>query len=1037
MKRNKILALGLSAILGVSAVPADVKAFQSLANEIENSEITDVAVEENNKVENSLKIETAENEIVETEEQIKENEEVQSEEQVDIKNEIATLPLFDEDVEILNTSEPTQIQQLTKVDYSTIKEIDLGAKEFEDLVNITADGSLSLFWFTKLPRDKKFDIIIPEQIKNITVKKIISGAFSKADNISKVTIKGDIEIGDFAFKESTITNLEAPSAKSIGSSAFEFCSSLTTVNAPKVTTIGTYAFSNSSKLTEANFPLVKKLDKYAFKGCSELKSINFPELTTISGTQVFADCKTLKEVNLPKLETLQNASLLLAGCESLETLNLPVLKSLENSQKILYLKDGTTSSLKTLNMQSLEELKDTSTFANCVNLTDVNLDGLKTVPSNFFEKSSSLSKVSMNGLTEIPSGLFEKSKNSLTNVSLNSLKNIPKSEFLGYKNLSDVSFENLEKIENDNVFFGCTNLENINMPKLKSITGNNTFYQCTSLKTINFPVLETINSHYTFAYCSNLETIDFPTLTFIKQPSEIISATPQNKGGTFYGCTKLKTVKLPILETIDADNVFNSEALEEIHFPNLKNINAKNTFYKCNNLKTVTLPALETINGDTTFFSCKNLESINLPALKTINGNSTFFNSNVLTNLELISLETINGRGTFHTCAKLENVSLPTLETINGGNIVLSSDNLTELSLPSLTSLSKEAFLKSSSLKRINLLNENVKITSNENEQVFNENTTVYISRYVDLNDKDKNKEEWNAKEVHYYVDLKIKDQDGTILNSSLTKDNLPTVVFSDFEIDESKLSQYEKHLKINEQNEEFKGWKVDKSTLSNNEQIIKSTYVIKENTTLVPVIDKKPGTTDPIIPEGGDGNNTGTVVVPPTKPEIPVVPVNPEVDGNIDTNVDNNIDTNVDNNIDTNVGSNTDTSVDNNDNTVVEEIIQNTNNTPTRRNVTNTLTSGISFANLNSIEETDINNIENAISEIDNSLLSSNVTENVTEDLNEDLTEIEDNNEVQKPAFGFEDNNIIGITMTIFFLLLILILIAAYVIRRQQQNEE
>ncbi len=306
MKRNRILALGLSAILGVSAVPTDVKAFQSLANEVENSEITDVAVEENNEVENSLEIETEENEIVETEEQIKENEEIQSEEQVDIKNEIATLPLFDEDVEIVNTSEPTKVQELAKVDYSTITKIDLGDSKFEDLVKIEDDGSLSLFWFSKLPKDNKFEIVIPEKIKNITVKKITNGAFNKANNISKVTIEGDVEIGNFAFKESTITSLEAPNATAIGSGAFEVCRELTTVNAPKVTTIGTYAFSNSPKLTEANFPLVETLNKYAFNGCSELATIKLPNVTTISGTHVFTNCVNLTDVNLDGLKTVPN-----------------------------------------------------------------------------------------------------------------------------------------------------------------------------------------------------------------------------------------------------------------------------------------------------------------------------------------------------------------------------------------------------------------------------------------------------------------------------------------------------------------------------------------------------------------------------------------------------------------------------------------------------------------------------------------------------------------------------------------------------------
>lgn len=69
----------------------------------------------------------------------------------------------------------------------------------------------------------------------------------------------------------TSTNLKAVwggrVATSIGSSAFNYCSSLVSADFPLVTSIGNYAFQNCSSLTSVDFPLVTTIGNSAFYYC--------------------------------------------------------------------------------------------------------------------------------------------------------------------------------------------------------------------------------------------------------------------------------------------------------------------------------------------------------------------------------------------------------------------------------------------------------------------------------------------------------------------------------------------------------------------------------------------------------------------------------------------------------------------------------------------------------------------------------------------------------------------------------------------------
>ena len=93
------------------------------------------------------------------------------------------------------------------------------------------------------------------------------------------------------------TNGEHP-LTSIGSYAFEDCSSLTSVTiGSSVTSIGWCAFRGCSSLTNIEIPnSVTSIGNDAFNSCSSLTSIEIPNSITDIGDNAFRYCDKLEEI---------------------------------------------------------------------------------------------------------------------------------------------------------------------------------------------------------------------------------------------------------------------------------------------------------------------------------------------------------------------------------------------------------------------------------------------------------------------------------------------------------------------------------------------------------------------------------------------------------------------------------------------------------------------------------------------------------------------------------------------------------------------
>ena len=190
---------------------------------------------------------------------------------------------------------------------------------------------------------------IADMYEGVPVTELCDGVFQRKNIVSVIIPNSVTSIGSYAFQYcSSLTSVTIPdSVESIGSSAFYVCSSLTSVTIPdSVTTIGSDAFSNCNsalyteyeygkyigdsnnpyavliELTNKNFSTYKISEQTkiispgAFDGCSRLASITIPNSVTSIGSSAFYDCDSLTSVTIgDSVESIGYYAF--SGCDSL------------------------------------------------------------------------------------------------------------------------------------------------------------------------------------------------------------------------------------------------------------------------------------------------------------------------------------------------------------------------------------------------------------------------------------------------------------------------------------------------------------------------------------------------------------------------------------------------------------------------------------------------------------------------------------------------------------------------------------------------
>lgn len=140
------------------------------------------------------------------------------------------------------------------------------------------------------------------------VTSIGSWAFNRCTSLTSVTIPNSVtSIVESAFKNcSSLTSVVIPnSVTNIGSSVFDSCFGLTSVTIPEgVVSIGSSAFNYCSGLTSMTIPnSVTSIADYAFSNCGNLTSMTIGNGVTSIGYDAFYNCTKLTSITFPGKDT--------------------------------------------------------------------------------------------------------------------------------------------------------------------------------------------------------------------------------------------------------------------------------------------------------------------------------------------------------------------------------------------------------------------------------------------------------------------------------------------------------------------------------------------------------------------------------------------------------------------------------------------------------------------------------------------------------------------------------------------------------------
>lgn len=132
-------------------------------------------------------------------------------------------------------------------------------------------------------------------------------------------------------------------------------------------------------------------------------------------------------------------------------------------------------------------------------------------------------------------------------------------------------------------FMDCSNLVSISLPISSGAIGAQAFRNCTSLTDVNVPNILLIGVQ-SFRNCTALETLSLPKTTAI--------GTKFDEGLTFWQCSNLKTISMPVMDSISV-GAFNGTGLTSITLPaSITKLSEKN-YNMFRNISTLTKVIVE------------------------------------------------------------------------------------------------------------------------------------------------------------------------------------------------------------------------------------------------------------------------------------------------------------------------------------------------------------------------------------------------------------------------------------------------------------
>lgn len=497
-------------------------------------------------------------------------------------------------------------------------------------------------------------------------KVIASRAFMDCTSLSvAIDVPNLISLGSEAFASTKITSFNAPELLTVAYSCFASCAQLQSIYMPKIDQIYPYQFFDCSKLSDLtlDFNAISSIGSNAFWNCNLISSLSLPNVTSV-GEAAFARCSALTNLVLNDNYSIIERSTF-ASCFNLNFDNL----KLEEKTAIGPYAFSACYQLKAITNKYLISVS-TGTFANCSNISIINLPNVFTLESYAFSGCNKLASLS---------------------IRYSLIDNIPDFAFANCSSLSNIYFDRLSSI-GQSCFYGCRTLEQFDLVNVTQIPSN-AFNLCTNLSSINLSKITTIHIS-AFANCKELSYVDLANIQSIHHDA-------------FNGCSKLN-ISIPNLSTIEA-STYQSTAVASIINSSV-NVIKTGAFANCVNLSEVSLVNVLEL-GESAFAKCINLSSVYIPHITKLS-NYTFASTAIYSlpeeldtqlydipaycfygcvNLSTVSLSTLSKVGThaFGYCKNIQSVSLENIKLLSylASSAFAYCNSLTVVNLPNITTL--------------------------------------------------------------------------------------------------------------------------------------------------------------------------------------------------------------------------------------------------------------------------------------------------------------------------------------------------------------
>ena len=354
------------------------------------------------------------------------------------------------------------------------------------------------------------DIVIPNLIYFAGIAYSVTSigyyAFSHSNGLTSVTIPNSVKsIGSFAFNDcSSLTTITIPySVTSIELSAFWGCSGLVSIivedgnmyydsrnncNAIIKTKTNDLVVGCQNTIIPAT---VSSIGSCAFQSCSSLTNVIIPPSVTSISSTAFQGCGGLISIKVEDGNTYYDSR---NNCNAIiETSSNTLIRGCDN----------------TIIPNSVTSIGDEA-FSGCSRLTSIAIpNDLTSIGSLAFRDCSGLTSITIpNKVTSIANYTFD-GCSGLTSINIpNGITSIVYSAFMNCSGLISIALPNSVQSIDDQAFLGCSGLTSITIPDEVPSIGRSTFANCSSLLSITIPNSVKSIGNNVLSGCNSLKVVN-------------------------------------------------------------------------------------------------------------------------------------------------------------------------------------------------------------------------------------------------------------------------------------------------------------------------------------------------------------------------------------------------------------------------------------------------------------------------------------------------------------------------------------------------